>query len=554
MTYMTTSAPFGAAPATTTEAVPLNQRDVMSAKIDVFAQRALFRMLKGNKEASLAARHMVWAVKRGTLAGIYKEDQRAPALRARAIGKGWWQLIPKGANAMCLKEPVSRPPMMVFRNAVRSNPHLLDPALKAAWESCGIAQETPPPYGPQSFPGAKPPAHLVPACLPDVSKAKCLTDYARCSGQCLAETYKRHVTGTIRNLPSALPCLRLGNPWAISACLAARGLISMNQFRKDLTDCQMRGCAAWLKNCVDAARAQAPHCAVSGLGQPACAFETGEEAASRTAAGILTQDVSITQNGILVADFGVDRRSIKATTKAQLAPWIKELESDRVLKIRIYGLTDCSGKEGHNNWLRKQRALRVYAVLGPKAKKKVEFAKAAPDALLPGKNDSRVERAKNRGALIQFDRTVDIPADKPIVVAPCHVQLLRKAIPLVNGSTTLDATTRARLGAALRLSLSGGNDAFIRPGGSLSIPFHWTTIKDYFSMLCNAPDPKVRTTTAGLTKMMQRLDDDIVNGRRSYQITRQRASILTEQLININFTPRLKAMLKDKSRTVYAGY
>jgi outer membrane protein OmpA-like peptidoglycan-associated protein len=569
MTYMTTSAPFGAAPATTTGAVPLNQRDVMSAKIDVFAQRALFRMLKGNEEARLAARHMVWAVKRGALAGIYKEDQRAPALRARAIGKGWWQLIPKGSNAMCLKEPASRLPMLVFRNAVRSNSNLLDPALKEAWESCGISPETPPPYEPKAFPGYHPPpppgdpiVHVVPtqqACNPKSLAQRlleCKAQQAKCEGNCLLETGLHNYPPKCIALAAAAYLTK--SPKLVkdaAKCMLEHGVVHPNiQHLVDYIRCSQKGCRPWLTNCINAAKAQ-PACSVSGLGQPACAFETGEEAASRTAAGILTQDVSITQNGILVADFGVDRRSIKATTKAQLAPWIKELESDRVLKIRIYGLTDCSGKEGHNNWLRKQRALRVYAVLGPKAKKKVAFAKAAPDALLPGKNDSRVERAKNRGVLVQFDRSVDIPEDKPIAAAPCHEQLLKKAVALVSGTTTLPAPTAARLRTALLLSQGGGNDAFIRPGqGSLAIPFHWTTIKDHFRMLCNAPDPKVRTTTAGLTKMMQWLDDDIVNGRRSYQITRQQASSLTRQMIDLNFTSRLNAMLKDKSRTVYAGY
>ena len=292
-----------------------------------------------------------------------------------------------------------------------------------------------------------------------------------------------------------------------------------------------------------------------GLGQPACTFETGEEAASRTSAGILTQDVSITQNGILVADFGVDRRSVKAVTKAQLLPWLKELESDRVTKIRIYGLTDCSGKEGHNTWLRKQRAQRVYALLGPKARKKVAFVRAAPDSLLPGTNADRTERARNRGVLVQYDRTIDIPPDPPIQVAPCHAQLLKKAVGVISGSTALGTQKQNRLRLALLRSLSGGNDAFIRPGqGSLAVPFHWTTIKDHFRMLCQSSDASARTTDAGLLRAMQWLDDDIVNGLRSYEMTLKGASQLTRQLIDLNFTGRLRTMFKDKSKTVYAGY
>lgn len=49
--------------------------------------------------------------------------------------------------------------------------------------------------------------------------------------------------------------------------------------------------------------------ASEGLGQsvpPACKPEPGEVTASRTAAGILTKDVEITDKGVLVTDFGID--------------------------------------------------------------------------------------------------------------------------------------------------------------------------------------------------------------------------------------------------------
>ena len=42
-----------------------------------------------------------------------------------------------------------------------------------------------------------------------------------------------------------------------------------------------------------------------------CAPEPGEVAASHSDAGILTKDVENTNQGILVADFGIDWRSVK---------------------------------------------------------------------------------------------------------------------------------------------------------------------------------------------------------------------------------------------------
>jgi hypothetical protein len=142
----------------------LTQLDVMSPQIDVFAQRALFRMLKADPESNLAARSMIYAVKLKLLGGIYKENQRVPALRAQKIGKGWWQLIPKNEDAICLSEPSDLKPIVLYRDKIRSTPSRLDPALKRAWMACGIAQLTPPPYKPKAFPQHP---KLKPLPLPD---------------------------------------------------------------------------------------------------------------------------------------------------------------------------------------------------------------------------------------------------------------------------------------------------------------------------------------------------------------------------------------------------
>jgi hypothetical protein len=111
---------------------------VIDARIDVHAQYALLRMAKGEPGARADAAGLLAAVKSGRLAGLYKEDQQVPALRARALGKGWWQLIPPGEDAAVVLDPASPTggaPLIAFRDGIRSNSARLDPALRRAWAS-----------------------------------------------------------------------------------------------------------------------------------------------------------------------------------------------------------------------------------------------------------------------------------------------------------------------------------------------------------------------------------------------------------------------------------
>jgi outer membrane protein OmpA-like peptidoglycan-associated protein len=153
---------------------------------------------------------------------------------------------------------------------------------------------------------------------------------------------------------------------------------------------------------------------------PACKPEPGEVAASRTSAGILTKDVEDTTRGILVADFGIDWRSVKDKAKRELAPWIRRFETDpTITAIRISGFTDCIGPGGapYHERLRRARALRVRDLLGPVARKKVKFVGPAPVGTFFGPNTDRAGRAKNRSVLIEFTRTVTI---EPTVVKACQ--------------------------------------------------------------------------------------------------------------------------------------
>jgi V8-like Glu-specific endopeptidase len=111
----------------------LAAQQVIDTRIDVHAQYALMRMSR-NPDTAAAAAAMLAAVKSGRLGGIDKEDQQVPALRARGMGLGWWQLLQRWQDATVVfdRNPASAP-LLVFRDSVRSIPSRLDPALLGAW-------------------------------------------------------------------------------------------------------------------------------------------------------------------------------------------------------------------------------------------------------------------------------------------------------------------------------------------------------------------------------------------------------------------------------------
>jgi len=111
--------------------------NVADTRINVFAQRALLRMFAGDAGARADATGILAAVKAGQLAGIYKEDERMPLLYATKLKLSWWQLIPKGEDAALVlaQANLQAPPIIAFRDQVRSISSRLDRALRRAWNS-----------------------------------------------------------------------------------------------------------------------------------------------------------------------------------------------------------------------------------------------------------------------------------------------------------------------------------------------------------------------------------------------------------------------------------
>jgi hypothetical protein len=113
----------------------LTYDDVRDERIEVAAQHALVRMSKKTPAERQAANEMVAAIKSGQLAAIFQENQRAPALRARAAGGNWWE-ITRGRDASMQEDPYGiESPILVFRVAAANDPDntRLDRALVLAW-------------------------------------------------------------------------------------------------------------------------------------------------------------------------------------------------------------------------------------------------------------------------------------------------------------------------------------------------------------------------------------------------------------------------------------
>ena len=126
---------------------PWTTEDILDQRIDEEAQYSLMRMFSRSLLSAVEASAMLSAIKAAQLAGIYQVDRKVPALRAREeLGGNWWEVIPAGVDAICWKEPAGRPPMIVYRKSLPSDPARLDTALSAAWNNCGLRGAPPRPY------------------------------------------------------------------------------------------------------------------------------------------------------------------------------------------------------------------------------------------------------------------------------------------------------------------------------------------------------------------------------------------------------------------------
>ena len=149
-------------------------------------------------------------------------------------------------------------------------------------------------------------------------------------------------------------------------------------------------------------------------------YESGERSASHAEPGHLNPDVErLAPDKLLVADFGVDWRHVKSSTKSDstLQSWLKTWESDDSYQLSIVGYSDCVGAEGLNTDLRQARASNVEALLGAGARSRVNFRGMAGLGEYVTANNSPANRARNRGVVIEFYQKFDFPEEE-ITVKP----------------------------------------------------------------------------------------------------------------------------------------
>jgi hypothetical protein len=125
---------------------PWRTEDLIDDRIEEHAQYALMRMFDGEFQELWDASAMLSAIKSEQLAGIYQVNRKVPALRADAIGTGYWTIIPEGFDAVCWREPEDKLPMIVYREAIGPYRDQLALALRSAWFGCGIPPAFPKPY------------------------------------------------------------------------------------------------------------------------------------------------------------------------------------------------------------------------------------------------------------------------------------------------------------------------------------------------------------------------------------------------------------------------
>lgn len=143
-------------------------------------------------------------------------------------------------------------------------------------------------------------------------------------------------------------------------------------------------------------------------------YESGEKRASRTRSGHLSGDIWELGGGeLLVADFGIGWRSVKdqARNDPALKGWLSRFENDSSYRLEVVGYDDCRGSARQHLHLRKGRASRVGALLGPAAKARTGSIGPAPPGAYVTSNESVGSRAQNRGVIIRHHQEMGFAPD-----------------------------------------------------------------------------------------------------------------------------------------------
>lgn len=145
-------------------------------------------------------------------------------------------------------------------------------------------------------------------------------------------------------------------------------------------------------------------------------YQPGERSTSLTASGHLYPDVTLHAPGqLLIADFGVDRQSLKSSTQAEplLQVVLNTFESDNSYRLSIFGYSDCVGSDSVNTDIRHGRAEQLESLLSHSARSRVTFRGGAGLSSYVTNNNTSENRAKNRGVMVYFSNRAPTPTTTP---------------------------------------------------------------------------------------------------------------------------------------------
>ncbi len=112
--------------------------DIIQTKIDIGAQYSMMRKMSGDETSRLEASSILHAIDTGALAAVLLPPRKAVSDRGQRMSpqRGYWTMIPKGKNSVCLKEPAGEAPMILYRENLQ--PPQIDAAITKAWKDCEI--------------------------------------------------------------------------------------------------------------------------------------------------------------------------------------------------------------------------------------------------------------------------------------------------------------------------------------------------------------------------------------------------------------------------------
>ena len=142
---------------------------IANPRIDVRAQFALLRLLRGSAEDAATARAMIDEIEKNSLKGIFGDDLGKAVEIASIRGMKRWELVPKGQDAVWIHDAILDSPVIVFKEAAGKKPRL-DRALIAVYRADFVPID----------PFCLHTTHLAPTCLfTEAHKAILNTSLAR---------------------------------------------------------------------------------------------------------------------------------------------------------------------------------------------------------------------------------------------------------------------------------------------------------------------------------------------------------------------------------------